>query len=255
MGFIRNTTGIDLTGNEAVRQAQRAQTQAGQDAIAMQERGLAQLREDLSPFTQFGAGILPQLQGALDPSQQASSIMNSPLFQQLAQDTTNRVFGGQASRGRLGSSETGVALGQQLLPLGMQMQQQQIGNLFNAANIGQNSAAMQGQGAFQQGQSGANILQNIGNVQAAGIGQRQANTMNAANQLIQLGSAAFMSDKRMKRDIKRVGKLDNGLGVYTYKYLNNDMVYMGVMAQEVEEVNPSAVVERDGIKYVNYGAI
>lgn len=265
-GFIRKHTGLDLTGNEAVRQAQRAQERAGKDAIASHERGLEQLRADLEPFTQFGTGLLPQLQAALDPNQQASSIMNNPLFQQLAQDTTNRVFSSQASRGRLGSSETANVLGSQLLPLGMQLQQQQISNLFNAVNLGQNSAAMQGQGAMQAKQFGADILQNIGNVQAAGIGQRQANTANILGQGLALGGnllgsaglaglGGILSDKRFKKNIKKIGKLDNGLNVYSYQYKGDETYHLGVMAQEVEEVNPNAVIEHDGIKYVKYGEL
>lgn len=69
-----------------------------------------------------------------------------------------------------------------------------------------------------------------------------------------LGSAAIMaSDIRVKTDIVRVGQLDNGLPVYAYRYLNGGPMQIGVMAQDVEIVNPSAVVEVNGIKHVDYG--
>jgi hypothetical protein len=55
-----------------------------------------------------------------------------------------------------------------------------------------------------------------------------------------------VSDIRLKRDIVLVGRLDNGLGLYRYRYLWSDVVYVGVMAQEVAMIRPDAIV-RDGI--------
>jgi outer membrane immunogenic protein len=50
------------------------------------------------------------------------------------------------------------------------------------------------------------------------------------------------SDARLKRDITLVGRLDDGLGLYSYRYLWSDTVYVGVMAQEVALIHPDAVV-------------
>jgi hypothetical protein len=49
------------------------------------------------------------------------------------------------------------------------------------------------------------------------------------------------------------GTLDNGLPVYTYRYLGNPQIEMGLMAQDVELVNPEAVEEISGFKAVHYG--
>lgn len=68
-----------------------------------------------------------------------------------------------------------------------------------------------------------------------------------------LGSAAIMSDIRLKTDISRVGTLDNGLPVYSYRYKAGGPVQIGLMAQDVESVNPDAVVEIEGFKAVDYG--
>lgn len=67
-----------------------------------------------------------------------------------------------------------------------------------------------------------------------------------------LGSAAIMSDMRLKTEINRVGELDNGLPVYSYRYKSGGPIHIGVMAQDVEKVNPDAVQEVDGFKAVNY---
>ncbi|MQX50725.1 tail fiber domain-containing protein [Sinorhizobium medicae] len=61
------------------------------------------------------------------------------------------------------------------------------------------------------------------------------------------------SDRRLKRDIARLAELANGLGVYRFRYLWSDEVFVGVMAQEVLEVMPEAVViGSDGYMRVNY---
>jgi outer membrane immunogenic protein len=57
------------------------------------------------------------------------------------------------------------------------------------------------------------------------------------------------SDIRLKRDIAFVGRLDDGLGLYRYRYLWSDTVYVGVMAQEVALDHPDAVV-RDPFGYL-----
>lgn len=66
----------------------------------------------------------------------------------------------------------------------------------------------------------------------------------------------FLSDRRAKEDIRRVGQTDSGLPIYVYRYKGGDTFHMGVMAQEVEAVQPEAVVERpDGLKAVRYDLI
>ena len=67
-------------------------------------------------------------------------------------------------------------------------------------------------------------------------------------------STIFRSDVRLKRDIVLIGRLDDGLGLYRYRYLWSDTVYVGVMAQEVALIHPDAIVRSplDGFLRVNY---
>jgi hypothetical protein len=70
-----------------------------------------------------------------------------------------------------------------------------------------------------------------------------------------LGSLIF-SDVRVKRDIVAVGQLDNGIGIYRYRYLGNDQAYVGVIAQEVAQIAPEAVVVGgDGYLRVDYARL
>ena len=65
------------------------------------------------------------------------------------------------------------------------------------------------------------------------------------------------SDVRLKRDITLVGRLKNALGLYRYRYLWSDTVYVGVMAQEVALVHPEAIVRSavGGYLRVDYGRL
>lgn len=62
----------------------------------------------------------------------------------------------------------------------------------------------------------------------------------------------LFSDERVKENIEEVGELDNGLTVFKYNYKGDPRTQIGVMAQEVEKVNPNAVSEVGGIKMVDY---
>ena len=60
----------------------------------------------------------------------------------------------------------------------------------------------------------------------------------------------------MKRDIVEVDRLDSGIGLYRYRYIWGDEVFVGVMAQEVARIVPEAV-ERgaDGYFRVDYARL
>jgi hypothetical protein len=61
------------------------------------------------------------------------------------------------------------------------------------------------------------------------------------------------SDIRLKHDITLLGHLGNGLGFYRFRYNGSNKAYVGVMAQEVQQVVPEAVARgRDGYLRVNY---
>jgi outer membrane immunogenic protein len=72
-----------------------------------------------------------------------------------------------------------------------------------------------------------------------------------------LAAVVVVSDVRLKRDITLVGRRDDGLGLYRYRYLWSDTVYVGVMAQEVALIHPDAIVRDDLDNYlrVDYGRL
>ena len=64
------------------------------------------------------------------------------------------------------------------------------------------------------------------------------------------------SDIALKHDIVLLGHLDNGLGFYRFAYNGSTRPYVGVLAQEVQSVLPTAVARgRDGYLRVDYDKI
>jgi hypothetical protein len=61
------------------------------------------------------------------------------------------------------------------------------------------------------------------------------------------------SDIALKHDIVLLGHLDDGLGFYRFAYNGSDKAYVGIIAQEVQRVMPTAVMRgRDGYLRVFY---
>ena len=185
------------------------------------------------------------------------------------------------------SQLTGLQAGQTLFNQGLQgaqfgnqAQQQAYNQALTNYNLPLNTLSALRTGAQVQNPTfqnapqqattaGADLLgaANAGyNAQMGGFNAAQAAQSNLNSGLMglggTLGAAAIMSDIRTKENIKAIGWLPNGLPVYTYEYKPEFKdeaghgVHIGVMAQEVEQVMPEAVITRaDGIKMVDYGVL
>lgn len=67
------------------------------------------------------------------------------------------------------------------------------------------------------------------------------------------GSAGDYSDERLKEDSKRIGYTDDGTPIFTYRMKGSETYKMGVMAQDVERMRPSAVSkDAQGFRLVDY---
>lgn len=88
--------------------------------------------------------------------------------------------------------------------------------------------------------------------------QINADSKNALmNGLFSLaGTAAMASDRRVKRDIKRIGETPvMRLPLYAFRYIWDDVLRVGVMAQDVLKVKPEAVDRSGSIMLVDYSAL
>lgn len=64
------------------------------------------------------------------------------------------------------------------------------------------------------------------------------------------------SDRRLKTDIRAIGQSPGGLTIYRFRYVWGGPVYVGVMAQDLLETHPDAVIRTDsGYFMVDYDRI
>lgn len=276
---IKAFTGVDLLGDlsgkpqeEAAANAARyqyASTMAGiednklaraeQQALLAPFRGVAD-NNVLNMYRETGSG---QPSYAYDPNQDA--LLNNALNR-----TTRAVMDAQAAKGKLASGGTQTSLMEAIAPIYMQRQGQDFEQKYNAQNqrfnqlgqlvsTGHNAAAGQG-AALSNATNNITELRNQGaNAQAAGaMGQANAQAQGTQNMLGLAAMAASMfSDERMKEDIERIGEMDDGTPIYTYKYKGDNKTQMGVMAQEARKKHPEAVAKDPltNMLMVNYGKL
>jgi hypothetical protein len=63
----------------------------------------------------------------------------------------------------------------------------------------------------------------------------------------------FFSDRRLKHDIKKIGKTYDGQTIYSYKMHGDKRTHIGLIAQDVQKKHPEAVGLAAGFKTVDYG--
>jgi hypothetical protein len=143
-------------------------------------------------------------------------------------------------------------------------------NYYNRLN--NNLAALQGTSNqlynYMTGVTGAN--QNLANaVNSHNLNKAQADNKDnsalwaslantAGSAAGTIAGAAIASDINVKENIKKIGE-KNGFNWYEFEYKDGYGLpkgkHEGVIAQEVEKVNPDAVIEENGIKKVNYAKL
>lgn len=158
----------------------------------------------------------------------------------------------------------GMGIGQQARQQGLQEQSFLRNEPLNTLNAVRSGAQVQGpqftnvpqqsatQGADYLGATNAQYQAASGN----------ANAGNAANSgmmggLMQLGgtlASSYFSDRRLKTNIKHIGKTAGGLNVYSYDYVWGEPS-IGVMADEVEHIPGAVMTHSSGYKMVDYSKV
>ena len=180
----------------------------------------------------FGQGVTNAQLGNEARKQQIAELLT--LRNQPINEITALMSGGQVTQPNfITTPRTGIE-GTDIAGITQQGFNNQMG-LYNQQLAQQN--AMMG-GLF--GLGGAALMGPFGG--ALGPGMKTA-------------SGWALSDRRVKTDIKKVGKLDSGLPIYKYRYKGGGLQQLGVMAQDVEKVQPEAVADIGGVKAVDYAAV
>jgi hypothetical protein len=244
---------------------------AGTEAYNRAKMGLGMQQNDLLNQAQLsglsaGNTLFQQgLQGAqFGNTAQQQGYQNTQAQQQANNAIAQQQFGNQMANANLGNTAQQQQFNQALTQYNMPL------NTLSALRTGAQVQNPTFQNAPQQATTaGADLLGAASsqyNAAMGGFNAQQAAQANMNSGLMglggTLGAAAIMSDIRTKENITQVYWLPNGLPVYTYEYKPEFKdeaghgVHIGVMAQDVEQVMPEAVITRaDGIKMVNYGVL
>ena len=198
---------------------------------------------------QAQAGLVGQnyQMGAQQAGMQQSAAQG--LFNQGAQ---NAAFQGQAGQNLFNmNQQAGMNTGN------LALQKQQALLQGNQAALAGGQLMQQTQQAQDQAQYNQflqqqgypfQVAQYLANI-AEGTGALSGSTTTSTQP-----SSFFGSDRRLKEDIQKIGKADDGLPIYKFRYKNDPegLPRIGFMADEVEKKNPDAVKEMGGVKAVDY---
>jgi len=251
--------GVGLGAAQANRAAIQ---QAGQQLAGLGQQGYSQ---------QLGGA---QQLGALGQQGYAQQLGAAQQMQGLGQGLYGQALGvGQAVQG-LGQQQyaQGAQTAQQLGALGQQGYTMGAGTAQQLAGLGTGAQAAALQGAQAQlaaGQVGQQTQQAQDTAQYQQFLQERGYPFQVAQFLanIAMGTGAlsgsttsgtqtspggFFSDKRLKNDVKEIGKTHDGQPIYSYKYNGDDRTQIGLMAQDVEKKHPDAVGLMGGYKTVDY---
>lgn len=258
---------------EESRRILQPYTMAGTEAIG-----------GLQPYAQAGVGALQQQQallGLLGPEAQQQAIAQLEQgagFQAQVRQGEEALLQRASATGGLRGGNVQAALAQfrpQMLQQEIEAQYGRLGGMTalgqtttqNIAQLGQASAAGQSAAGLQ---TGANIANLFGQQGAARAGARLAegtaasNVLNLPSQILgmQYGSGTAnpgfgkaFSDRRLKKNVARLGTRSDGLGVYEFEYIWGGGRQIGLMAQEVVNIYPDAIGESHGYMTVDYGKV
>lgn len=261
ISFIGDIIGGITGSTKASKTAAKAATDAAAMNTNLAREIYGQTVARIDPYSQSGLNAqarynaligLPSAVPQGEAQQGFQNYLTNFGFQHDLDQGSQAIIGNQASRRLLGSGSTLKALQNYGLGLRNQFAGNYLNLLGNQQAAGLNAAtSLSGAGSNYTGQVSAN-----NNAAASAVGN--AALSRAASNTNFLGSAitaaAMLSDRRAKTDVKRIGKLDSGVGIYSYRYKGSDAPQVGVMAQEVEKKRPDAMGPRtpEGFRTVNY---
>lgn len=229
--YVQNVVDPTLA---ALRQ-QQGIDQAGQQAQAIRSGAFGGERAGLQKAVLQGQQELAQAQ-AISPLY-ASAYQNALAAAQQQQQ--------QRTAGLMGAGQQIAGIGTGAQQAGLQGAQAAIG----AGTLGQQTQQALDTAKYQQflQQRGYDfqVAQFLANI-AEGTGALSGSTTTTTQ------PTSFFSDKRLKENIKKIGKTNDGLPIYSFKYKGDDRTQIGLMAQDVEKKRPDAVGLAGGYKTVDY---
>lgn len=281
---ITAIVGAGVAGAAGSVIAGQEQAGAAKDATQAQLAMYNQTRSDLMPYMTGGNAAFAQVQALLglnggSNKQMLQTLRNTPGYQfalkqgEQGLDRSAAARGLQLSGGQMKDS----------MSFNQGMADQNYNNYYNqlmgVSGLGENAAAQTGNAATATGQGMSQSIMAGGAASASGIAgaangigsslyqygmmnPSQTGSYDATGTAdtgyagAQTGDNWMLSDRRAKDGVEKIGNLDSGLPVYTFKYRGSQLPQIGVMAQDVERVAPRAVrTGSDGLKRVDYSQL
>jgi hypothetical protein len=267
-------TGLDYQGMEGWDKATALLNQRLQPQIEQSNEKLqAQLaNQGIAPGTEaYNRAMMQQGQKTNDlltQAQLAGQNVQQNMFGQALQGgqfsntAQQQMFANQQASANLSNTAQQQAYNQALTQYNLPLNT--LSALRTGAQIQNPSFVNPAQQATTSGPDILGATQMGYNAQMGGYNAEQAAQNNMTQGMFSLGGAGIMkySDIRMKENIKQIHWSLNGLPVYEYEYkpefkdIAGHGKHIGVMAQEVEIVQPEAVITNaNGYKMVNYGLL
>jgi hypothetical protein len=272
-----------------------ASQETGQNIADARASELASMTGQAGAFRGFAQTLSPESQAQVEASQAEAARATqaarqlTPEEQRMSDQSTREAF---ASRGMLNSNSSvgSEVLGRDSVMTSKRAEAGQArDNAFGMAQNFYTNPGLQALGSaplsYQAGQNqlqmglgaiGSATPQMINPDAGANLGMQQRSNQTQANiagqaaeasrtsgiwgALGSIGGAVVKysdkySDERLKTDKKKVGKTNEGLPIYTYKYKGSPTTQMGVMAQDVEKKTPSAVKMVGGFRALDYSKV
>lgn len=249
--MLKDASDFDLQGrtNQMLGEAQADVTSAFNNSRDQNSRAMSRMGINPSAGRAMAMNNQNAIAQASAQASAASKVRQAAKAEGYA--LTDRASNALAGYPAMGMQATGAGAGYGASGLG----------IANSGLAGMNSGY--GAAGGMAGQMGSN---------ATGMWNAQANYKNGQDQIAAsndpmnsiLGAATgvgmswALSDRRLKTDITAVGKLDNGLTVYKYRYKAGGPFMVGVMADEVAQIVPSAYVRGgagNGFDAVDYSKL
>jgi hypothetical protein len=283
-GFVRGTQAFNAQMDEQIRRENDAELAAilggGQEQSRMGELALSRFTAENSAQAQadeqarargmFGLGLsqfrndtqnaeFGQLAQRAGFANEAISGNNQFSLAKMAAENAARLQQQQSDISRLDAQST---IRQQNLQEQLALRNQPIneiaalmaGGQVTMPNFSQfRPAAMSETPVGDYVYKGYDIASQNYRAQEQANAQARAGLFSMGGQILGAGLGAFArSDIRVKTEITRVGRIENGLPVYTFRYKDGGPMQIGLMAQDVEKVRPEAVIDLGGLKIVDY---
>ena len=189
----------------------------------MVDAAMKQSQQDWKEYLAKNAGDQRKAAGQLGRSTDRISAVDLGAYLKKGQDLATQLTDAGIALGKEGAKAAALTRAQQMDSFA-KIAFMKHPDLAPPKPVGRNVGAESFMEALQIGTSLVGTFASVASIPATGG-----------------GSLLFSSDRRIKENIKKLGKSPSGIGIYKFNYIGNAKKYIGAMADDVMKVVPEAV--------------